>query len=137
MTTARSAEAQRFLREMHAELQSNAEATGLTLAFSATERQTLGDVADHIDRKVELAKLYDDAEDVRVKVALATELRLIEASITRMLRTVDMCAPAAEDDAEDEAMTPTQRKARAAAQSRWKRERMRKRAALQSRSGGA
>lgn len=40
------------------------------------------------------------------KVALATELRLIEASIARLLKTVDMCAPV-EDQDDDEGMTST------------------------------
>lgn len=81
---------------MDAELLANAESSGMSLAFSAAEQQTLSDVADHIDRKVELAALYDEAEDVRVKVALATELRLTEAAITRLVRTIDMCAPEAQ-----------------------------------------
>jgi hypothetical protein len=72
-----------------------------------------------------------------LRIALSTEIRLIEGAITRMLNSVDMCAPVAEDDADDEVITPTQRKARAAAQSRWKRERMRKREALQRQLGGA
>jgi hypothetical protein len=129
----RSRQAQAFLAAMDAELAVNAEASGMSLAFSAAEQQTLADVADHIDRKTELAALYGEAEDVRVKVALATELRLTEASITRLLKTVDMCAPEAEE--QGEVITPTQVKARAAANSRWKRERMRKRAEQQRRSG--
>jgi len=129
----RSPQAQAFLAAMDAELLANAEASAMSLAFSAAEQQTLTDVADHIDRKTELAALYDDAEDTRLKVALATELRLIEASITRLLRTVDMCAPEAQE--QGEVITPTQAKARAAANSRWKRERMRKRAEQQRRSG--
>lgn len=87
---------------------------------------------------MQLRQAYEDADnDTRLRIALSTEIRLIEGAITRMLKTVDMCAPVAEDDADDEVTTPTQRKAKAAAQSRWKRERLRKRAALQRQSGSA
>jgi hypothetical protein len=138
MAAPKTVEAQRFLRDIDAELQSNAEAAGVSLAFSAAERETLGNVAALIDRKVELRQAYEGAaDDTRLRIALSTEIRLIEGAITRMLNSVDMCAPVAEDDADDEVITPTQRKARAAAQSRWKRERMRKREALQRQLGGA
>lgn len=134
MDTPRSAEARRFLRKMDAELAANAEAAGATLTFSAAEAETLGNVAALIDRKVELRKLYDEAEDVRVKIALATEARLTESAIGRLVKTIDTCAPTTEEDAE--VLTATQRKARAAAQSRWTRDRMRKRAERQRRSVG-
>jgi hypothetical protein len=129
-----SVEAQRFLREMQEELAENAKATGMTLAFSAAERETLGNIAAHIDRKVELRKLYDEAQQVRVKLAVATECRLIEAAITRLLRTVDTCGPV-DDEHDDEHMTPMQIKAQKAVQTRWRRERLRKRAERQQRSG--
>jgi hypothetical protein len=119
---------------MDAELAADAEAAGVTLAFSAAEAETLGNVAALIDRKVELRMLYDEAEDVRVKIELATEARLTESAIGRLVKTIDMCAPTTEEDAE--ALTPTQRKARAAAQSRWTRDLMRKRAEQQRRSVG-
>jgi hypothetical protein len=138
MATPRTPEAQRFLQAMHDELASNADATGLSLAFSTAEQETLGNVAALIDRKVELRQAYEDAsDDTRLRIALSTEVRLIEQAIARMLRTVDMCAPAAEVDAADDVLTPTQRKAQAAAQSRWRRDRLRKRAENQRRSAGA
>jgi hypothetical protein len=91
MATPRTAEAQRFLEAMHDELASNADAACLSLAFSAAERETLGNVAALIDRKVELRQAYEDAaDDTRLRIALSTEVRLIEQAITRMLRTVDM-----------------------------------------------
>src|SRR6202008_1370973 len=111
MEAPKTVEAQRFLRDIDAELQSNAEAAGVSLAFSAAERETLGNVAALIDRKVELRQAYEGvAGATRVRVAVSTEVRLREGAITRMLNSVDMCAPVAEDDADDEVITPTQRK---------------------------
>jgi hypothetical protein len=129
-----SPEALEFLQAMDDELASNAEASGVTLAFSVAERETLHNVAHLIDRKVELRKLYQECgpAEARLKIALSTEVRLIESAITRLTSTIDMCAPEAEESGE--VLTPVQVKARAAANSRWHRERLRKRAEQQRRS---
>jgi len=126
-------EALDYLQAMDDELAANAEASGVTLAFSAAERETLHNVAHLIDRKVELRNVYRECEDTRTKIALSTEIRLIESAITRLTGTIDMCAPEAEE--QGEALTPVQVKARAAANSRWHRERLRKRAEQQRKSG--
>lgn len=130
-----STEALEFLQAMDDELAANAEASGVTLAFSAAERETLHNVAHLIDRKVELRSMYRACgpDEARLKIALSTEIRLIESAITRLTNTIDMCAPEAEESGE--ALTPVQVKARAAANSRWHRERLRKRAEQQRKSG--
>jgi hypothetical protein len=120
MATAKSDEAQRVLRALDAELAAAAKTAGRELVWSAAEREVLDLIAAQIDRKVELAQRYAEADQVRVKLALATEVRLTEASVARLLKLIDTEVP------EDAPLSATSMKARRAAQSRWDRERARR-----------
>ncbi len=80
----RSAEALKVLRELDAELASVSERTGRSLVRPAADRAVL----DTIDRKVDLAVLYDAPPDISPRVKLSAELRLLEGSLARLLRQV-------------------------------------------------
>lgn len=109
----RSAEAVRVLAELDAELDANSERTGRNMAWTAAERQLLSLIADHVDRQVELQAMYDAAKEPRLKIALATELRLVQSGIARLLKQIDA------DPAEPAPMSVRSMKARRAANSRW------------------
>lgn len=114
---AKSQAARRLMRELDAELAQNSQAAGQTLEWSAAERTVLQCIAAHVDRREELQAAYDSAEpdQVRTRIALATEIRLTESSVERMLRRVKTEAP--------QPLSITSLKARKAVNSRWDRER--------------
>ena len=117
---AKSEEAQGVLCALNAELAATAKEAGRELVWSAAEREVLDLITEQIDRKVELAQRYDEADQVRVKIALATEVRLTEVAIARLLKTISTEVPV------DPPLSATSMKARRAAQSRWDRERARR-----------
>ena len=112
--TGHSSEARRVRRELNAELASTAAASGQALEWSAAERQILALTASAIDRKCDLATDYAAATDAKGRVKLATELRLVEAHIERLLRRIKTDIPQPE--------STTTQKARMAANTRWNRE---------------
>jgi hypothetical protein len=83
--------------------------------WTAADRELLTMIADCIDRRVDLAEHYAKAVDVRSRVKLSAELRLLEASLARLLRQVQTDVPAPESQ--------TTIKAQRAARARWDRER--------------
>jgi GAF domain-containing protein len=110
----RSTEAVRVLAELDAELDANSKRTGRNMAWTAAERQLLSLVADHVDRQVELQTMYEACGQTRTKLAIATELRLVQSGIARLLKQIDA------DPAEDAPMSVRSRKAQKAAYSRWR-----------------
>jgi hypothetical protein len=108
---------QRSLSALDAERAAAAKVAERELVWSAAEREVLDLIAEQIDRKVELAERYAVAEQTRVKIALATEVRLTEVSVARLLKLINTEVP------QDPPLSATSMKARRAAQSRWDRER--------------
>lgn len=108
----RSAEARKVLRELDAELAQSAIRLGEpSLEWSAAERVILDQIADGIDRKVDLLEAYSTAvDDPKARVKLSSELRLLEQSIARLLRHINTEPPA-----------PKSVKHVRAAQARWNR----------------
>jgi hypothetical protein len=117
---AKSEEAQRVLCALDAELAAAPKVAERELVWSAAEREVLDLIAEQIDRKVELAQRYAEAEQTRLKIALATEVRLTEVAIARLLKLINTEVP------QDPPLSATSMKARRAAQTRWDRERARR-----------
>lgn len=87
------------------------------LTWSADEAALREVVAETIDRKVDLRRRYEATDDVHAAVKLSSELRLLDATLTRVLKQLKpaMAMPAA----------PTPRrsqKASQAAKTRWERD---------------
>lgn len=112
----RTAEAQAVLAALDAELEDNAEQLGLgePLEWSAAEKTLLELIADTIDRRVDLLARYQAAEEDRMRLKLATELRLLETSLARLLKQIRTDLPAAP--------SRTSQKAAQAAYARWGRD---------------
>ncbi len=129
----RSVEAQRVRDALDEELATAAKALGAELVWSAAEVEILDMVESHIDRRTDLAKRYKSAavKDARLKIALSTELRLTEQSLSRLLKQIEMGIPTGEDT---KPLSATTIKAQHAARTRWKRIRMAEQATGQ---GGA
>lgn len=109
----RSSEAQRLIDELDAELAASAAQTGRTLSWSAAERAIIAMAADATDRRQDLAAVYEKAGDVKDKIKIGRELRLMENATARLLAKISTAAPAPE--------TLRSVKARAAANARWHR----------------
>lgn len=108
---ARTPEGRRIRRDLDKELESASAQAGVKLEFSASERAVLDLICDHFDRISDLKSAYQDAEEIKVRLALSTELRLLESSAARLLKQVrtDLPAPASK----------TSRRAQKAANTRW------------------
>ncbi|AMU68303.1 hypothetical protein BKG69_06060 [Mycobacteroides chelonae] len=68
-------------------------------------------ICANIDRISDLKAAYDETTEVKVRIKLSTEMRLLESSAARMLKGFKTDLPAAE--------TSTTQKARKAADVRW------------------
>jgi hypothetical protein len=89
---------------------------GDPLDYSAADRAVREMVACEIDRKVWLLAAYDRAgDDVALRVKLATELRLTEQSVARLLRQINTGPP-------PEPLSQKSKKAQRAAYVKWGRE---------------
>ena|ERR1700694_556496 len=84
----RSADARQLQRELEKELASASQRHGQNVCLTASERAVLGLILDEIDRKSGLFEAYEVCQDPKVRVKLSAELRLIEASIARLLKSV-------------------------------------------------
>jgi hypothetical protein len=109
---ANSPEARRVRRELDQQLADAGRGAGMTLVWSAAEREILDLIRDQINRKCDLQRDYAAAEDARTRVQVSAELRLLESSVERLLRRIKTDVPAAPES------IATVR-ARAAATKRW------------------
>lgn len=109
----RTAQAQAVLDALDAELAANAEQMGQPLEWSAAERSVLDLIGDTIDRRTDLQARYSTCDDGSTRLKLAAELRLMEASLTRLLKQIKTELPAAP--------SLRSRKASDAAKARWNR----------------
>src|SRR5262245_43820461 len=109
-----SPEARKMLQELDAELADSSARAGTTLVWTAADRELLNLIADTIDRHADLAAHYANADEVKVRVTLSAEMRLLEGSLSRLLKQVQTDIPAPESQ--------TTIKARRAAMVRWARD---------------
>lgn len=113
LPTAHSAEAVALLDELDAELADNSAEQGRLepLVWSAAEQAVREAIACTVDRKVDLWARYHASDDDKMRVKLSGELRLLETSLARLLKSVSTDPPA----------TPSLRseKASRAANMRW------------------
>jgi hypothetical protein len=109
----RSSEAQRLLEELDAELAKSSQQRGVTLSWTASERQNLEAIADTVDRRVRLAQLFTqcDPDDIKGRVKLSTEIRQCDGLVSRLLAKISTDVPAPE--------SRRSQKARAAVRVRW------------------
>jgi hypothetical protein len=109
---AHCAEARRVRRELDQQLAASAASSGRSLQWSAQDRALLALISAAIDRKRDLTADYAEAADAKTRIKASAELRLLEASIARLLKQVST-----------EIREPVSRrsqKAQAAAFARWR-----------------
>lgn len=81
---AKSAEARKVLRDLEKEKAAAAAQLGQSLDWSAADTAILGQISSILDRKAQLLALYEGAEDVKMKVKLSGEVRLLEQAAARL-----------------------------------------------------
>jgi hypothetical protein len=64
------------------------------LEWTAVERALRERIARTVDRETDLWRRYEASEDDAVRVKLSAELRLLETSLSRLLRGVSTDLPA-------------------------------------------
>lgn len=110
----RSKEALAIAQELRKELASTAKRTGKNLVFSAAEEAIMEQIQNAFDRLAVLQSDWDDCADSKVRARLASEMRLTESHIERLLRRIKTDVPAPR--------SATSARAAAAVKSRWDRE---------------
>jgi hypothetical protein len=101
-------------RELDEQLAAAATASGRTLVWTAQDREVLTLISSAIGRKCDLQRDYAQAVEPKLRIKLSAELRLLEASIARLLRAVKTDVP--------EPMSRRSQKAQMAARARWSRD---------------
>jgi hypothetical protein len=88
-----SAEALALKASLVAELAESSQDRGEDLEWSAAEQAALDMAMCAIDRKVDLYARYLASDDDKVRVKLSGEIRLLEASVDRLLKRVPTDVP--------------------------------------------
>jgi len=111
----RSAESRKVLAALDAELAAASDRRGQRMVWTAAETAVLALISSTIDRKVWLRRAWSRTDDVKLRLKLSAELRLVETSLARLLKhvTPDVPAPPSLQTV----------KARKAANARWHRDR--------------
>ena len=110
---ARSAEARKTLRELDKELLQAGSRIGANLVWSAVEASILAQIASVLDRKSDFLALYEEAPDVKTRLKISAEVRLLEGLAARLVQQVKTDVAPAD--------SRTTVKARRAANARWQR----------------
>ncbi|WP_133692053.1 hypothetical protein [Mycobacterium sp. BK086] len=87
------AEALAVLSGLDQELASNASRLGKPLRWSTAEVAVRELIAEAIDRKVDLRRRYETSSDDKTALKFSAELRLVDASIARLLKQVKTDMP--------------------------------------------
>lgn len=92
---AHSAAARKLLADLDAELTAASERRGQKLVWTAAESAILDDIAFTVDRMVRLRRDWSRTDDVKLRVRLSAEIRLLETSKARLLKQVtpDLAPP--------------------------------------------
>jgi hypothetical protein len=110
---AKSAEARKVLRELDKELAVASRRQGRDIVWSAQEQAILGQISSILDRKSDFLVAYEAAEEIKVRLKISAEVRLLEQAAARLVQTIKTDMP--------EAPTHTATKAAKAANARWSR----------------
>ena len=110
---AKSAEARRLLRELDKDLAAASLRQGQTVVWSPQEQAILSQISSILDRKADFLEVYEASDEVKVRLKISAEVRLLEQAAARLVKEIktDVAAP----------MSHTSRKASQAAKTRWDR----------------
>jgi hypothetical protein len=91
-----SPEAVALLAQLDEDLQKSSKRTGKTLVWTTADRQVIDLIASTVDRRADLHRLYSSLadDDIKTRIKLSAELRLIESSLARLMKMVSTEVPA-------------------------------------------
>lgn len=110
---AKSAEARRLLRELDKDLAAASVRQGQAVVWSPQEQAILAQIASILDRKADFLKAYEASDEVKVRLKISAEVRLLEQAAARLVKEIKTDIPAAP--------TLRSRNASKAATARWSR----------------
>ena len=110
-------ETRKVLRDLDKELAAAGAASGRDLGWTAQEQAILGQIASILDRKAEFLTSYAEATDLKVRLKISSELRLLEQAAARLIKGIKTDIP------QPESLRTI--KARAAVRRRWDRDTLR------------
>jgi hypothetical protein len=108
---AKSAEARRVPRELDKELAAASLRQGRTVVWSAQEQTVLAQISSILDRKADFLGAYEASDEVKLRLKLSAEIRLLEQAAARLVQQIRTDVPAP--------LSHTSRKASQAAKTRW------------------
>jgi alpha-beta hydrolase superfamily lysophospholipase len=91
---AKSAETRRVLRELDKELAAASRRLGREIVWSASEQAILGQISSILDRKQDFLEAYEAAEEIKVRLKISAEVRLLEQAAARLVQAVKTDVPA-------------------------------------------
>lgn len=91
-----SPEAVALLAQLDEDLAKSSKRSGKTLVWTTADRQVIDLIASTVDRRADLHRLYAAlaADDIKMRIKLSAELRLIESSLARLMKMVSTEIPA-------------------------------------------
>lgn len=104
-----------MLRELRKELSEASVERGESLQFSATEETILAQICTILDRKAEFLVAFEDVEEIKVRLKISAEVRLLEQAAARLVKDIKTEI--------QPAPSLTTSKASRAARTRWDRDR--------------
>jgi hypothetical protein len=110
---AKSAEARRLLRELEKDLAASSLRQGQNVVWSPQEQAILAQISSILDRKADFLEAYEASDEVKLRLKLSAEIRLLEQAAARLVKEIktDVTAP----------QSYTSAKASQAAKARWDR----------------
>jgi hypothetical protein len=110
---AKSAEARRLLRELDQDLAASSLRQGQNVVWSPQEQAILGQISSILDRKADFLEAYEASDEVKVRLKISAEVRLLEQAAARLVKEIKTDVPAPQ--------SYTSTKAARAAKVRWDR----------------
>lgn len=83
-----------MLRGLDKELAAASARQGQTVVWSAQELAVLGQIGSILDRKADFLVAYDSAAEVKVRLKISAELRLLEQAAARLVASIRTDIPA-------------------------------------------
>ena len=90
-----SPEAVALLAQLDHDLAKSSKRTGKPLVWTTADRQVLDLIASTVDRRADLHRLYSSLpeDDIKTRLKLSAELRLVESSLARLMKMVSTEVP--------------------------------------------
>jgi hypothetical protein len=90
---AKSTEGRKVLRELDKEREAVSKQLGRPVFWTAEDQAVLGQISSILDRKADFLKAYEEAEEIKVRLKISAEVRLLEQAAARLVKQVQPKPP--------------------------------------------